>query len=100
MRASDSPGGALSSGGRATDTARRLRARATVYDPGGVEHPQRAIVLGALSGAGAASCLLASLASHRAGEQSPFQRGGQLSEAGGGWAIARCDSLVSRQPAL
>src|SRR6184192_2819106 len=42
-RASDSPGGAVSSSGRATATARRLRTRATVSDPRGVEHPQRAI---------------------------------------------------------
>jgi len=45
----DSLGGALSSGGHATDTA-HARDRPEVPDPGGVEHPQGAIGLGALLG--------------------------------------------------
>jgi hypothetical protein len=63
----------------------------TVSNSGGVEHSQRAIVLGALHSAGAGSCLLDTSVFHRAARQSPFPKSSQLSEAGGGggWAIAR-----------
>ena len=89
----DSLGGALSSGGHATDTA-RARDRPDSLRSWRRRAPAGSHRVRCVARSDATSCLLDSRVSHRAGEQSPFPRSGQLSEAGGGgeWSIPWCAS--------